>query len=88
VRRYSIRFNRDLEIRDLYNNEEAFNLSEHYVGAYRRPAEPNLAFYDGLEEKRLAARRAREPPLTELLLADYLVVDPSRPFCETKLLRD
>jgi hypothetical protein len=27
--------NRDLEIRDLYNAEDAFNLSETYVGAYR-----------------------------------------------------
>ena len=31
--------NRDLEIRDLYNSEDVFNLQDDYVGAYRRPAE-------------------------------------------------
>jgi len=27
--------NRDLEIRDLYNNEDAFHLSHEYASAYR-----------------------------------------------------
>src|SRR5258705_6198317 len=43
--------NRDLEIRDLYNDEDAFNLSEHYVGAYRARLNANLTFYDGLDGK-------------------------------------
>jgi hypothetical protein len=76
--------NRDLEIRDLYNNEDAFNLSEHYVGAYRARLNSNLAFYDGLDGKTgWPLDEHGNHPLTELLLADYLVVDASKPFCET-----
>jgi hypothetical protein len=76
--------NRDLEIRDLYNNEDAFNLSEHYVGAYRARLNANLAFYDGLDGKTdWPLDEHGNHPLTELLLADYLVVDASEPFCET-----
>ena len=76
--------NRDLEIRDLYNNEDAFNLSEHYVGAYRARLNANLAFYDGLDGKTdWPLDEHGNHPLTELLLADYLVVDASEPFSET-----
>ncbi len=79
--------NRDLEIRDLYNNEDAFNLSEHYVGAYRARLNANLAFYDSLDGKTdWPLDEHGNHPLTELLLADYLVVDASKPFCETSYL--
>ena len=78
------RVNRDLEIRDLYNNEDAFNLSKHYVGAYRARLNANLAFYDGLDgHTDWPLDEQGRHPLTELLLADYLVVDTSKPFCET-----
>ena len=43
--------NRDLEIRDLYNMEDAFHLAEGYVGAYRARLNANLAFWDGLDGK-------------------------------------
>jgi hypothetical protein len=76
--------NRDLEIRDLYNNEDAFNLSEHYLGAYRARLNANLAYYDGRDGKTdWPLDEHGNHPLTELLLADYLVVDASEPFCET-----
>jgi hypothetical protein len=76
--------NRDLEIRDLYNDEDAFNLSRHYVGAYRARLNANLAFYDGLDGKIDWPLDAQgNHPLTELLLADFLVVDASKPFHET-----
>src|SRR5258707_6883402 len=76
--------NRDLEIRDLYNNEDAFNLSEHYLGAYRARLNANLAFYDGLDGNTdWPLDEHGNHPLTELLLADYLVVDASKPFRET-----
>ncbi len=79
--------NRDLEIRDLYNNEDAFNLSEHYVGAYRARLNANLAFYDGLDGKTdWPLDEHGNHPLTDLLLADYLVVDASKPFSETSYL--
>jgi len=76
--------NRDLEIRDIYNEEDAFNLSKTYAGAYRARLNANLAFFDGLDGK---VDWPLDPhgnhPLTELLLADFLVVDASKPFSET-----
>jgi len=75
--------NRDLEIRDLYNMEDAFHLGTSYVGAYRARLNANLAFWDGLDG---IVQWPLDPsgahPLTELVLADYLVVDPSQPYAE------
>ena len=71
--------NRDLEIRDLYNAEDAFDLGPTYLGAYRARLNANLPFFD-----RLDGRTDWPPddqgvhPLTELLLADFLVVDTPR----------
>ena len=69
--------NRDLEIRDLYNMEDAFHLGDAYQGAYRARLNANLAFWDGIDGKIdwAAGRRTATHPLTELVLADYLVVD-------------
>ena len=56
--------NRDLEIRDLYNLEDAFHLSKEYGGAYRARLNANLAFYGPLRRQdRLAARAGWRPPL-------------------------
>jgi hypothetical protein len=75
--------NRDLEIRDLYNAEDAFRLMPDYVEAYRARLNSNLAFYDGLDGKSDWPLDAKgNHPLTELLLADFLVVDLSKPFDE------
>jgi hypothetical protein len=75
--------NRDLEIRDLYNMEDAFRLSEVYVNAYRARLDANLAFWDSLDGKTgWAAREDGAHPLTELMLADYLVVDVTKPYAE------
>ncbi len=75
--------NRDLEIRDMYNNEDAFHLSEDYIGAYRARLNANLAFYDGLDGKTdWPLDEQGNHPLTELLLADHLIVDCSKPFDE------
>ena len=73
--------NRDMELRDLYNLEDAFHMSKDYGGAYRARLNANLAFNDRLDGKtdwQLGPDGAH--PLTELLLADYLVVDVSRPY--------
>jgi hypothetical protein len=76
--------NKDLEIRDLYNSEDAFDLKPDYFDAYRIRMNANLAFYDGLDGK---IDWPFDPhgnhPLTKLLLADFLVVDASKPFAET-----
>jgi len=78
------RVNRDLEIRDLYNMDDAFHPAHHYEGAYRARLNANLAFWDGLDGKvdwPLDEHGAH--PLTELMLADYLVVDLSKPYTES-----
>ena len=76
--------NRDLEIRDLYNSEDAFDLKPEYFDTYRARMNANLAFHDGLDGKiDWPFDRHGNHPLTKLLLADFLVVDPSKPFAET-----
>ena len=75
--------NRDLEIRDIYNEEDAFNLSKNYVGAYRARFNANLGFFDSLDGKvDWPLDHQGNHPLTELLVADFLVVDASKPFSE------
>ena len=75
--------NRDLEIRDLYNMEDAFALGASYVGAYRARLDANLAFWDGLDGVvHWPLDTSGGHPLTELVLADYLVVEPSKPYAE------
>jgi hypothetical protein len=75
--------NRDLEIRDLYNMEDAFHLVDGYLGAYRARLNANLAFWDGLDGKTdWPVDGNRSHPLTELVLADYLVVDVTKPYVE------
>jgi uncharacterized protein DUF4331 len=75
--------NRDLEIRDLYNAEDAFGLSQAYLGAYRARLNANLAFWDSLDgQVDWPADDNGTHPLTELLLADFLVVDITKPYAE------
>lgn len=75
--------NRDLEVRDLYNLEDAFHMSKDYGGVYRARMHANLAMHDRLDGKTdwpLGPDGAH--PLTELLLADYMVVDVTKPYSE------
>jgi hypothetical protein len=77
------RVNRDLEIRDLYNMDDVFHPAHVYEGAYRARLNANLAFWDGLDGKvdwPLDEQGAH--PLTELVLADYLVLDLGKPYVE------
>ncbi len=75
--------NRDLEIRDLYNAEDAFGLSQAYLGAYRARLNANLAFWDSLDgQVDWPADDNGTHPLTELLLADFLMVDITKPYAE------
>ena len=75
--------NRDLEIRDLYNSEDAFRLAPAYQGAYRARLNANLAFWDGLDGNQdWPPGQTGAHPLTELLLADFLVVDVTKPYAE------
>ncbi|MCZ4121299.1 DUF4331 family protein [Streptomyces sp. H39-S7] len=75
--------NRSLEIRDLYNMEDAFNLSENYEEAYRARLDANLAYWDTFDDDvSWAALETGAHPLTEFVLADYLVVDIGQPYVE------
>ncbi|RIK44117.1 MAG: hypothetical protein DCC55_03630 [Chloroflexi bacterium] len=75
--------NRDLEIRDLYNQEDPFHLGKEYAGAYRARLNANLAFFDSLDGKTdWPLDEQGNHPLTGLLLADFLVVDVSKPYNE------
>jgi hypothetical protein len=75
--------NPDLEIRDLYNQEDPFDLGKDYAAAYRARLNANLAFFDGLDGKTdWPLDEQGNHPLTELLLADYMVVDVSKPYAE------
>ena len=75
--------NRDLEIRDLYNMDDAFHLGDSYAGAFRSRLDANLAFWDGLDGRMdWPIGEDGSHPLTDLLLGDYLVVDVTRPYVE------
>jgi hypothetical protein len=75
--------NTDLEIRDLYNLEDAFHLGPSYQGAYRARLNANLAFWDGLDGTTdWPADGNGNHPLTSLVLADHLVVDVTKPYAE------
>ena len=75
--------NRDLEIRDLYNMEDAFGLGASYAGAFRARLDANLAFWDSLDGKQdWPVGADGSHPLTDLVLADYLVLDVTKPYVE------
>jgi hypothetical protein len=63
--------------------EIAFGLSTACTNAYRARLNANLAFWDGLDGKTdWPAGPDGAHPLTELILADYLVVDVAKPYAE------
>jgi hypothetical protein len=77
------KINPNLEIREIYNDDDAFELDEAHLEAYRARLNANLVFFDGLDEKTDWPLDTRgNHPLTELLLHDFLVVDVSKPFSE------
>jgi Domain of unknown function (DUF4331) len=79
--------NREIELRDLYNLEDPFHVGPDYLSDYRCRLSANLAFYDGLNGKvEWPLTAAGVHPLTELLLADFLVVDVSKPYAEDSFL--
>jgi Domain of unknown function (DUF4331) len=79
--------NGDLDLRELYNQEDPFQLAPNYLGAYRARLNANLAVMDGIDGK---IDWPLEPdgthPLTELYLADYQVVDVAKPYAEDSYL--
>src|SRR5262249_25000769 len=75
--------NRNLDVRDLYSEEDGFNLRRDYLAVYRARLNGSMAAYDGLDGKTDGPLDEQgNHPLTELLLADFLVVDVSKAFAE------
>jgi Domain of unknown function (DUF4331) len=76
-----------VELRDLYNREDAFSLSREYRPLYEARIDASLAFYDGLDGK-----TAWPPgpdgrhPLRDLLIHDYLILDLARDFAPGNFL--
>jgi hypothetical protein len=76
-----------VELRDLYNREDAFALSPVYRPLYESRLDANLAFFDGLDGKTAWPIGADgRHPLRDLLIADYLIVDVARPFAASGFL--
>jgi Domain of unknown function (DUF4331)/CO dehydrogenase flavoprotein C-terminal domain len=79
--------NREHDVRDLYNQEDPFQLTTDHLGTYRARLNANLAFFDSLDGKiDWLLKSDGAHPLTELLLADFLVVDVAKPFAEDSYL--
>jgi Domain of unknown function (DUF4331) len=75
--------NRTIDVRDLYNQEDAFDVRPDYLGAYRSRLGANLAFFDGLDGKvDWPPNPDGTHPLVDLLLEDFLVVDVTKPFAD------
>jgi hypothetical protein len=72
--------NKDLDVRDLYNQEDTFKPLKDYVGTYRARFNANLAFWDKLDGKiDWQAGENNQHPLTNVLLNDILVIDTAKP---------
>ena len=81
--------NRDLDLRELWNQEDPFELAPNYLGAYRARLNANLAVMDGIDGKTdWPLQPDGTHPLTELYLGDYQVVDVAKPVRRGQLPRD
>jgi hypothetical protein len=70
-----------VELRDLYNREDAFALSDAYRPLYESRLDANLAFWDGLDAKTAwPFTPDAGHPLRDLLVNDYLILDLARAF--------
>ena len=76
-----------IELRDLYNREDAFALSREYGPLYESRLDANLSFFDGLDG---ATAWPLGPdgrhPLRDLLIDDFLILDLAHPFAPGNFL--
>jgi hypothetical protein len=72
---------RGVELRDLYNREDAFALSPVYRPLYESRLDVNLAFFDGLDGATAwpIAADGRHP-MRDLLIDDFLILDLAQAF--------
>jgi len=80
-------YTRGVELRDLYNREDAFALSPVYRALYESRLDANLAFFDALDDN---TAWPLEPdgrhPLRDLLIDDFQIIDLARPFAPGSFL--
>lgn len=70
-----------VELRDLYNHEDAFALSQVYRPLYQSRFDANLAFFDALDDKTAwPLGPDGHHPLRDLLIDDFLILDLAHPF--------
>jgi hypothetical protein len=70
-----------IELRDLYNKEDAFSLSKEYRPLYESRLDANLAFFDGLDGKTAwPIGQDEKHPLRDLLIGDFLILDLAHAF--------
>jgi hypothetical protein len=78
---------KNVELRDLYNREDAFALSKDYRPLYASRLDANLAFFDALDGKTAWPLGADgRHPLRDLLVDDYLVLDLTHSFAPGNFL--
>jgi hypothetical protein len=76
-----------VELRDLYNKEDAFALSREYRPLYEARINASLAFLDGLDgETEWPLGPEGRHALCDLLMNDYLVLDLARDFVPSSFL--
>jgi hypothetical protein len=76
-----------IELRDLYNREDAFALSKEYRPLYESRLDANLAFFDQLDGKTAwPLGPDGRHPLRDLLVGDYLILDLAQPFAPGNFL--
>ncbi len=78
---------RGVELRDLYNREDAFALSREYRPLYESRLDANLAFFDGLDGKTAwPLGPDGRHPLRDLLIDDFLILDLAHAFAPGNFL--
>ena len=77
-----------VELRDLYNKEDAFVLSNEYRSLYESRLDANLAFLDGLDGKTAwPLGPDGRHPLRDLFIGDFLILDLAQPFAPGNFLQ-
>jgi hypothetical protein len=70
-----------VELRDLYNREDAFAISREYRPLYEARINASLVFFDGLDGKTAwPLGPDGQHPLRDLLIDDYLILDLAHGF--------
>jgi Domain of unknown function (DUF4331) len=80
-------YTKGVELRDLYNREDAFALSEEYRSLYESRLDANLAFFDGLDgQTAWPPGPSGHHPLRDLLIGDFLILDLGHVFAPGNFL--